>query len=269
MITKQQLENTYIYNDRGELFDLYMEALNDAGATMCASITGGDSCKLSNVIYYDQLGDNAYCVKLGSNFKSIKKGLAELTLADLRKNQKPTVFDAVNYHKGVWPYVNRDSILNEGIAVCDKQEFNQCADDLAMFANLPSTVGATEWCYKQHKLDNPQPKPRTKVDYVLIEDFSFSLKKEFEDGKLYCGGNDYMVITIEDDVAYHSQEENLYRKVETKLTWRDELDTLLRPHFLDPSRPISSMDDLMSSLDGWDEEVIKTCKSIAKMESLK
>jgi hypothetical protein len=73
--------------------------------------------------------------------------------------------------------------------------------------------------------DAVNSKPSTKAEYVKVTGSIFDLKDDFESGLLSsddCG--DY-VVTCELQLAelLYDSTESLYRKVETEITWQDEL----------------------------------------------
>ena len=173
MLNKQELENTYIINDSSEKLNLYMKALEEAGANMCAGITIKDEWKKRSVIYYDKLVGYDYCVKLGDCPCEIKSHLKQLTLSDLRNKQCMEVWDAVNYYQADLPsessYENGDvNFIHEAMLVdgcftstarqfdcelvCTIEEFNQCVKEMSEFVGADAFVRYTNTPVIKHCL---------------------------------------------------------------------------------------------------------------------
>lgn len=170
------------------------------------------------------------------------------------KKQAPTVWDAVNWFEvdhlaSQYDFTrlyrntktNGYDLANAKHCnylelVCTIEEFNQCVDDLAKFANLPSTVGATEWCYKQYRLDYPQPKPRMKINYELVDMDSAGIAKAMIDGETFYnefGGQSFEWKESRFvNMASGSQilvDGDFYRKVETEIDEKQEqIDSAVR-----------------------------------------
>lgn len=171
-------------------------------------------------------------------------------LADLRQMQKPTVFDVVNKTKSVattqhsatevfvrtngslagrfetGTYCQRESMKHEAEWICTIEEFNQCVDDLAMWANKPKGVHAHN--YTNHKLNNPQPKPRMKVEYVVINGGDKVICGVFASESVYylhANSHDSRGVQYSEVKSLEalSCASTVYRKVETPMTWQDEV----------------------------------------------
>jgi hypothetical protein len=68
-----------------------------------------------------------------------------------------------------------------------------------------------------------QKPKRTKVEFVQVTESIFNLKDKFERGELYeAETNDYAVVVSESQLANAFCSENLYRRIETEITERDE-----------------------------------------------
>jgi hypothetical protein len=72
-------------------------------------------------------------------------------------------------------------------------------------------------------------KPRVKVEYVEVRDFSFDLKADFDEGTLYIDemADEYTQLKDESEVAFNFMNGVLYKKVESEMTWQDEVVSLL------------------------------------------
>jgi len=163
----------------------------------------------------------------------------------LRKKQGKTVVDAVNAwgefelapSSGVETFrycPADDSIMgchykaeaSDGL-VCTIEEFNQCVKEMS-FHN----VSSAEFMDYQLGVKIPlEPiKPRTKVEYVKVEfDHIWEGIKAMEvGGETYFvdGNEDVQYIEIGNVPAFMrplAMKEAIYRKVETEITWQDEV----------------------------------------------
>ena len=75
-----------------------------------------------------------------------------------------------------------------------------------------------------------KPVTKVKVEYVQVDDSIFSLNPDFMAGELYkweqpqtIESPEYIEIESEKDFCNAFLNENIYRKVETPVTWEDEL----------------------------------------------
>lgn len=76
----------------------------------------------------------------------------------------------------------------------------------------------------KQKIELPKPiKPRTKVEYVKVEDSIFHLQPDLVAGELYSRNADgeYEQIIGEYALTYHCATGRIYRKVETEITQQD------------------------------------------------
>lgn len=172
-------------------------------------------------------------------------------LADLRKKQGKTVWDAVNYFEGEMMNHTRSeaqifysdagyNIGASGILICTIEEFNQCVDGLSKYAN--KKVGChsphTDYNYEQHKKDYAQPKPRTKVEYVKVDKDAeggayWECARDFAENEVNllvartnpeaCCVMSWMNISDNDELLRQYKEGKIYRKVEREITWQDEV----------------------------------------------
>ena len=109
--------------------------------------------------------------------------------------------------------------------VCNARGFNQCVKEMSEHAGLEE--------YEQYKKSIKSPlekaKPRTKVEYVKTIDSIFDLQADLENERLYEEHRDagpepsYMPVVTVNDMMHSALHDNLYRKVETEITWKDEL----------------------------------------------
>jgi hypothetical protein len=181
-----------------------------------------------------------------------KERLANATpLAGLRKKQQPTVFDAVDAleggllcdSNGLKQIAPCWSITGNGIEyrdklICTHEEFNQCVDDLAKYRNKQPTINSLhayrQYEYAQHKLDNPQPKPRTKVEYKEVNESNccvWDLKGMLERELLYTLHGDVKYLLCSNNAPMHMlicfDEGRVYRKVETEIDEKqDQIDEI-------------------------------------------
>ena len=70
--------------------------------------------------------------------------------------------------------------------------------------------------------------PKTKVEYLLVEESLFDLRGEFESGVLYWNINtkalpEYEKVVVLTELAFYLMASNLFRKVETEILWYDNL----------------------------------------------
>lgn len=70
----------------------------------------------------------------------------------------------------------------------------------------------------------PQPQPRTKVEYVKVEDSIFDLRSSLESGELYYKDIDdkFYEISGESQLVNCFDSSCVYRRIETEITERDE-----------------------------------------------
>lgn len=70
----------------------------------------------------------------------------------------------------------------------------------------------------------PQKPTRTKVEYVKVTESIFDLKDEFERGELHYtfGDEEWFVFNDEPSLLDGFKEKNIYRRIETPITERDE-----------------------------------------------
>lgn len=120
-----------------------------------------------------------------------------------------------------------------------------------------------------------EKKPRTKVEYVQVLDCIFNLKSDYENGNLYHSYDGKEFSEIKGDertVARCLVECNLYRRIETPITWKEEL-----YNYLDNSCEMS--DDFDGSftieIEGRplefnlnDDEFVDMCKLVASLNSV-
>lgn len=77
------------------------------------------------------------------------------------------------------------------------------------------------------ELNIAKEKPRMKTEYVKVTDSIFGLGADFAKGELYYPGSVQGQFIVIDDTILLAQlieDEKVYRKVETEITWQRELD---------------------------------------------
>ena len=118
-------------------------------------------------------------------------------------------------------------------------------------------------------------KPRTKVEYVKVTDSIFDLRPDFEAGELFSRVNharDYSTINNTQTLAQALHQSCCYRRIETPMTWKEEL-----YDYLDSSCEMS--DDFDGSftieIEGRplefnlnDDEFVDMCKLVASLNSV-
>lgn len=121
----------------------------------------------------------------------------------------------------------------------------------------------------------PEKKPRTKVEYVQVLDCIFNLKSDYENGNLYHSYDGKEFSEIKGDertVARCLVECNLYRRIKTPMTWKEEL-----YDYLDNSCEMSDdFDDSFTiEIEGRplefnlnDDEFVDMCKIVASLNSV-
>lgn len=74
-------------------------------------------------------------------------------------------------------------------------------------------------------ISEPKP-PRSKVEYVKVEDSIWDLRPDFEAGELYVqllgNSDEYRAIEEESTLIDEMRDDNVYRRIETQITERDE-----------------------------------------------
>ena len=200
MITcKEDLINTYIENDFGELRDLYINKAAELGFDH----QGGEYrdmhwYKLRFIgITDDNLSPNAN--RLGqTDVDNVRLSTGKkLTLSDL----KPTKQYAVLHKGGSYSFQSDKPIGNDVVACFD-------------LANSEKPLGE----------DFFDEKPRTKVEFVKVEDSIWHLESSFRLGELFAfdGNRDYVQIETEGDFTLSHSSDNLYRRIETEIDERQE-----------------------------------------------
>jgi len=156
-----------------------------------------------------------------------------LPLADLSKKQGKTVVELFDGHRYSF-YV--DDNLHIGMYIILRNAFF----DADTGNKICGAGQATNIKLKPELLTPVAPitqlKPRTKVEYVKVDNTPREIYQMLLTGdelyvnkedKIYFDGEQFM----RDDsrITYIKQDNNIYRKVETEITWRDEAKELLIP----------------------------------------
>jgi hypothetical protein len=76
-------------------------------------------------------------------------------------------------------------------------------------------------------LDEHSVKPRMKVDYVKLTGDFWEVAKEYQEGKLFYKCTETCIIDTLEQLVNLYKSDNIYRKVETEVTWQDELNSFL------------------------------------------
>lgn len=117
-----------------------------------------------------------------------------------------------------------------------------------------------------------EKKPRTKVEYVEVTDSIFDLRPDFEAGELFSKVNharDYSTINNTQTLAQALHQSCCYRRIETPITWKEEL-----YDYLDSSCEMSDdFDDSFTiEIEGRplefnlnDDEFVDMCKLVASL----
>jgi hypothetical protein len=142
----------------------------------------------------------------------------------VHENHTHLVFDGDNGSYFTFPKTRPLKKLN---AICTIEEFNRCVKDMSHHAGIIKFG----FYINSEKTPLEPIKLRMRVEYVKVEDSIFHLHDDLISGQLYWKDTDdsYKVISkrkhhcIENDFSAAFMGDNLYRKVETEITWQGEL----------------------------------------------
>lgn len=203
MITcKEDLINTYIENDKGELRDLYFSAIERSGLEVKVDGLYRDY----NLRFISVLG-GCNCVQSINDPLLVRK-CNELTLSDLKPEPKQFISKA----------------LEESIKETVSEQFADCVKRSPVSAEC-------KWDLKGKEQENP----RTKVEYEKAnfepEEIWKAFKEHQEVGFLYVKTSDEYECLL--DGVFNlamaiSQGDQLYRKVERPVEWWEDAADFVR-----------------------------------------
>ena len=111
-----------------------------------------------------------------------------------------------------------------------------------------------------------KPAKKMNVEYVIVKDSIFDLRDDFNGRLLYwwyesdCKDkSEYVRIISEYDLTTYASSDNLYRRVETEVTWQDNAEELLELH------SVSDDSDFYWYIKNDPEFVIKLSHLVASM----
>lgn len=131
------------------------------------------------------------------------------------------------------------------------KELNDAYADERKPVSLTDFLKRTEPVNSEEKVT---PVPKMKVEYVLADDSLWNLQPDFEVGQLYmpAEANGFKQITRDTELAEYFLAENVYRRIEKPVDWREEVVKYLEEempcHDLD--RPYVKFDDVGVTIDG-------------------
>lgn len=189
MITcKEDLINTYIENDQGELRDLYLEKCDEFGIKTDKSRLYHAKSQTVGAL------DRDFEVWGNLHPRTIDK-CRKLTLSDL----KPTKQYAVLHKGGSYSFQSDKPIGNDVVACFD--------------------LAHSEKPLSEDFFDE---KPRTKVGYEKVTESIFDLKDEFERGELYSDKDGKFKVEELAHLGACCQTGLIYRKVERPVEWWED-----------------------------------------------
>lgn len=129
-------------------------------------------------------------------------------------------------------YVKNDNgeLANCYISASKRFGFSQLIvnkESASYFVCGDETIGGrtTSDCFdnlKQLKLSDFKPQKPTRTEYVKVTESIFDLKEEFEKGRLF---HNECVIRSATALAECYTKDNIYRRIEKEVDWRDEVIT--------------------------------------------
>ncbi|QGF20985.1 hypothetical protein PP409_gp03 [Vibrio phage Seahorse] len=207
MITcKEDLVNTYIENDFGELRDLYVKKAVELGFRLdwLSHSPAGPSNKIVATCHWNGeecafTGQTSYLPISTVDMSTLRK----LTLSDLKPEPKHFVSKA----------------LEESIKETASEQFEEFIKKAPIFTP----------CCRSSSVDLNQEKPRTKVEYEHLDQSNFNvwdLKPLLDNGELYSktsdGEYDQYSKSSPTYMLRHFMEYGVYRKVERQVEWWED-----------------------------------------------
>lgn len=141
----------------------------------------------------------------------------------------------------------------------DSNAYKAKCDDVLIDRAVKQQVATDSQEIAKAMSDSVEQKPRVKVEYVK-RDFT-KLSDAFiahEYAALYYNVNESYLMANNAGVVSHYELDNLYRKVETEISWQDEFKLFLSLILCD-----EEVREIISSVDGWDKEFLEMCNHVA------